>query len=115
MFGYHRYLNALEDCPIIRYEDFTLDPVATMSRLCDLIDIPFDDGFIDRWQHYHNVTGDVHHRSRAGSSLTIKHFPIASVPSSLQKRLANNQDFKAVMKRLDYDSAGSDRALATER
>jgi hypothetical protein len=43
----------------LRYEDFTRDPAAAMRQICTALQLPFDAGFIDKWQGYPYISGDV--------------------------------------------------------
>jgi protein O-GlcNAc transferase len=43
----------------IEYETFCQTPHSAMLRMCRLLGLPYDATFIDKWQAYRNITGDV--------------------------------------------------------
>lgn len=53
-----KYAEAIQGLPLIRFEDFTADPDRELHRLCDGLDVPFDEGYRDRWAAYRTITGD---------------------------------------------------------
>jgi len=43
----------------VSYEDFCRDPGGVLSRACEQLYLPFDQGYAKRWQSYRKVTGDL--------------------------------------------------------
>jgi len=55
---YLRYIRAIQDMPIFKYEDFCRDPAAIIQQICALTGLEYSDD----WQNYasfQNVSGDV--------------------------------------------------------
>ena len=41
------FINQNEDFPTYKYEDFVNDPLAEMKRMCQSLELPFNEGFLD--------------------------------------------------------------------
>ena len=54
---YLKHLTDLSHSSIFRYEDFVDAPQATMMKICQVLDIPYDDSFIDTFSLI-KLTGD---------------------------------------------------------
>ncbi|MBS3734274.1 MAG: tetratricopeptide repeat protein [Phycisphaerae bacterium] len=87
----------------VRYEDFTRDPTGTMRRLCDMLDLPYDDGFLDRWCDYTNVTGDTRSTSRGDPMRTIKPLPPREAPPDLLARFRRHPAYERTLALLGYE------------
>lgn len=57
--GHRRFSQMANSVGRIKYETFCRFPHSTMLRLCRQLGLPYDASFIDKWQAYRNVTGDV--------------------------------------------------------
>jgi hypothetical protein len=58
--AYHGFVTAVDGVPVIRYEDLTADPSATLQTLCDALGCPFDPNALDGFASFRNCTGDLH-------------------------------------------------------
>lgn len=54
---YLQHLNHLENSSVFRYEDFVDNPLSTMMRICQALDITYDESFIDTFSLI-KLTGD---------------------------------------------------------
>lgn len=54
---YLLHLSHFEDCEIFKYEDFVEQPSVILKKICDALDLPFEDSFEDTFGLF-NVTGD---------------------------------------------------------
>jgi len=54
---YLLFLDEYEDVPVLKYEDFAREPKTTMSKLCQMLDLPYTDDFVDTFSIF-RVTGD---------------------------------------------------------
>ncbi len=99
MDGYLRFVRACEGLPIIRYEDFTRAPEATMKTMCDHLNLPYDPSFIRRWHQYTTISGDVV-STRGGNRIT----PLArrEYPARLMERFNATEAYGQALALLGY-------------
>lgn len=57
--GYEAFARQCAGHAFIRYEDFTHSPEAVMQQACMHLELPYDAGFMARWNSYKTITGDV--------------------------------------------------------
>ncbi len=91
----------------VRYEDFTREPVWQMKVICEKLQLPFDESFMEKWYDYKKVTGDTSSQSRGAKLRRIQ--PLARQPVSpeLLEKFRNNDDYWESLKLLGYsDSEG---------
>lgn len=101
--GYHKYLQQVNQFPLIRYEDFTREPTVIMERICRFLELPFDADFMDKWPENNRITGDVWNNSRASGMKQIRHFDIQPLEFSMLRLLSNNADYQRIIHTLDYE------------
>lgn len=102
--GYRRYAEAVQG-RFIRYEDFTTDPQTQMQRLAEGLELPYDPGFLLRWQDNHCITGDNKGASRGSGGEgagEIRPLPRREVDEALASRFAANPDYRSVIRLLGY-------------
>lgn len=95
----NRYIAFLEnyvDVPIIRYEDFVASPSDTMRIICDRLNLPFSDQFIDLFGVF-ALTGD-----SGRSTTTIELKPRRPIDESLKQALDASEPYKRLANRLQY-------------
>lgn len=103
-YGYRRYAEAIGN-RYVQYEAFTRDPLSTMQRICELLELPYDRNFIDRWHENRFVTGDNKKTSRGTSSeeaVRIRSLPRRVIEPELEQQLAENVDYQMSMRLLGY-------------
>lgn len=54
---YHAFLDAHEDIPMFRYEDFVRDPSSVVKHMCHVLQLKFSDNFIDTFDTF-KFSGD---------------------------------------------------------
>ncbi|WP_421132580.1 hypothetical protein [Alteromonas sp. A079] len=52
-----KFLEPFESFQILEYESFVEDPKSTMRRMCDILDLTYDESFVDTFDYF-LVTGD---------------------------------------------------------
>jgi hypothetical protein len=57
--GYTTFCRMAKSTGFIRYEDLCDDPAVTLRRACNMLRLPFDEKFADKWNSYRKVTGDI--------------------------------------------------------
>lgn len=101
--GYHNYVSQRINSSFIRYEDFTRNPDITMRTLCNMLELPFDSTFSEKWQDYDKVTGAVHGKARGSRLTCISPLPHHDIPEELRAALEGNDDYHASLSLLDYE------------
>lgn len=95
-----RYLAFLDHhagSPVIRYEDFVAAPARVLRLLCEVLKLPFRDGFEDLIGVFH-LTGDSGRRGE-----TIESRPRRPVPGDVEQELKDSRPLAALLQRLGYD------------
>lgn len=99
--GYRKYAELCLQTGFIRYEDFSRYPEKVMHELCDRLQIGFDPGFVDKWQGYTKIGGDV--RSRANAETQIRVLPRRPVAPDLRDAFLASDDYRSAIRLLDYE------------
>ncbi len=102
--GYRRYAEAVCGC-YVQYEQFTHAPEATMQRICELLELDYDPGFLDRWHTNTAITGDNKNSSRGTSTAEaprIRPLPRREQDAELEEQLQDNADYQLSLKILGY-------------
>lgn len=73
--GYLSFLKLYEKHPIIKYEDFTLNPERTLKRMTNILDVKYDRDWNKKWTSYIKITGD-----EAAKRLEVKEIKIKPRP-----------------------------------
>ncbi len=97
--GYLRYAEHCRDIGFLRYEDFIAAPGTWMERLCDSLDMPFDANFMDKWQHYETISGEVT-SERAGRE--IRKIERRPLDEGTLDAFATNKHYQAAIGMLGY-------------
>ena len=56
--GYRKFSECAGQIGFIKYEDFCSDPDSKLSHICDVLDIPFDKDYTQRWKFYKRLGSD---------------------------------------------------------
>ena len=86
----------------MRYEDFSREPAVQMERLCSLLALKYDAGFINAWPHNRRVTGDISGQSRGSQFDTIKPLQRRAVDKQLLEKFRDNDDYRLSLELLGY-------------
>lgn len=95
-----RYLFFLEKyskLPIVRYEDFCADPVNTMKSICGLLDLQYNEDFLNTFGDY-KLSGD---SGRSGTK-SIEQRPRREIPESIVAAIENSRHYSNLVARLGY-------------
>jgi hypothetical protein len=65
---YHAFLDAYENVPVFRYEDFVSAPAATMVEICRVFGFNYSETFIDTFDTFH-FSGD---SGRKGATIELR-------------------------------------------
>lgn len=98
--GCEQFAHLAMDLGYVRYEDFTRNPEDALKTICEGLDMDFDPGYAQRWQHNKKITGDVVPGRAQGQ--TIKTLPRQEVTQSLLQAMADNTDYEQVLSALGY-------------
>ncbi|MDU8914002.1 hypothetical protein [Aestuariicoccus sp. MJ-SS9] len=93
---YLAFLEAYEDVPIYRYEDFVADPPSVMSRIAADLQLPFDAGFADLLSLF-ALSGN---SGRQGD--TIAQRPRRPIPEAIALEAKDCSTYKELCQRLYY-------------
>lgn len=96
--GYARFLDDFAAAPVVKYEDFVAEPVATIAALCRLLRVPYDGAFLDRFPAYRAVTGNLARRDDP----TIAHAWRERAPDAWRIELQQHPGYRALLARLSY-------------
>lgn len=59
LYGYLFYIKSASVDQLVKYEDFVDAPDATLRKMVQLLDIPYDPAWRGKWSQYRKVTGDM--------------------------------------------------------
>lgn len=93
---YMLFLDRHADLPVIRYEDFVVEPEATLQRMCDLLDLNYASDFGAVRGLFHLSGGSGRASDRIGPR------PPREVPADLEVELQNSAHHVALCERLGY-------------
>jgi hypothetical protein len=103
--NFHRYAEAVKRSgfPLLKYEDFCLDPKGEMRRLCEMTGLPYSERFL-RFHDFHHVLGDVRMRrpSRGGRLAAIRALPRMHIPARDIRWCEENADMKSANSLFSY-------------
>ncbi len=88
-----------------RYEDFTKDPDAVLSSICSDLELPFDEGYREKWSTYTTITGDTTPTLGRGSTKkTIESFERKPIDDELLEAFRKNEDYQRACALLGYEA-----------
>ena len=97
LLGYRKFAEVARNIGFIRYEDFTRDPLAEMTRLCAMLDLAVDPGFLERWCDYTRITGD------SSSARTIQPAGEPAVEQSIRDAFNSHPNYRMACDLLGYE------------
>ena len=102
--GYYRYACLASENGYVRYEDFTRDPALSMRKICANLEIDYDAGFIDKWQGYSKITGDIiSNEDRRPKYSFFKPAELPVIDAMLYEQLHNCEYYNKSLELLGYD------------
>lgn len=112
MAGYRRFAEIASGIGFIRYEDFCDKPAEVMERLCKILELSYHPGFLEKYQQYTKITGDI---IRPGQQHTLTGEPIGertstiirrppprTAPPELVQRLQDDRNYQETLRILGY-------------
>ena len=90
----------IRNVPIMRYEDFCLDPTEFLKRVCKIFNLEFNPDFQKNF-HRIKMTGDSG-RGRSESLKTIKKLPPKYIPSELLLEASVSDAFQKIASEFRY-------------
>ncbi len=102
--GYRAFAEQAVDIGFVRYEDFTAAPAQRLKQLCDMLFIPYDGAFVDKWSSYTNITGDVSSNSpgRGNALQEIKPLERKTTDERTLEAFRASPDFGVSLELLGY-------------
>jgi len=97
--GYLEFAKIASQIGFIRYEDFTQNPDAELQTLCNNLEIPFDNGYKDKWQDYQKITGDIGNQNPT----EISPQPRRQIEPETLQEIRNNQLYLEAITLLGYE------------
>ncbi|MBO6512399.1 MAG: hypothetical protein JJ974_00350 [Phycisphaerales bacterium] len=102
--GCAEYAKAAVDTGYVRYEDFTNEPEKHIRLICERLEMPYDEGFLNKWWSYTTITGDtVKSVGRGNEFKEIRSFKRRSVDEELLKEFRANEDYQKTCELLGYE------------
>lgn len=93
---YHAFLDAYDECEVIRYEDFVADPPAEMQRICQILNLSYSPDFTQTFSAI-ELSGD---SGRRGDVIGTR--PRRPHPPTLEQEAQDSEAFTKLLARLDY-------------
>ena len=94
---YVTFLRAYEGVPIVRYENFIVDPQLILQDICNILDLPFNEQFLDLFD-VNKLTGD---SGRSGG--VIEPRPRREVGADMSEELLHSKNYEILNTLLQYD------------
>ncbi len=88
----------------VKYEDFTEDPDATLTTICERLRVDFDPAYAQRWAAYDKITGDTAkgNTGRGAAEARIRPLPRRETPEGLLESFRANPDYARTLELLGY-------------
>lgn len=113
MAGYRRFAEIASRIGFIRYEDFCDKPAEVMEKMCRILEVSYDPGFLENYQHYTKITGDIihpgHQQTLTGDPIgsrtpshIIRRPPRRPAPAELVRRLQGDRNYRDSLEILGY-------------
>ena len=93
---YLSFINNFDKKQIVKYENFVLDPINTMKYICRLLELSFNESFIDIYDTF-QITGDSGRKSSSISSREKK-----TIPRNLAQQINNSKNYVSLCELLAY-------------
>ncbi|MEQ1486836.1 hypothetical protein [Methyloglobulus sp.] len=94
---YIAFLRAYEDLPIICFENFIAAPLQIMQEICAILDLPFNEQFMDLFGVY-KLTGD---SGRSGDVIGSR--PRREMRADMKEELFHTKNYEILNNLLQYD------------
>jgi len=98
--GASRFAEAAVQTGFMRFEDFTRDSDTALRELCTGLELEFDPGYLEKWQAYTHVTGDVLPGRGSGGHITP--LPRQAMDENEKRRFCSLPQYQAIINSLGY-------------
>lgn len=93
---YLTFLEAYQDAPLIKYEEFAKSPRIVMKEICEHLKLSYSKEFQDVF-HSFKFSGD---SGRKSSEISLR--PTLELPTDLVKEVRESKSYLELAQRLDY-------------
>lgn len=93
---YRAFLGDHHELPRFRYEDIVAKPEESVRELCDHLQVPFADGFADRFEQF-RLTGD---SGRSGGWIAPR--PRRALDEDMERQLRDAPHYRSLLGELGY-------------
>ncbi len=94
---YLSFLDRYEGLPVMKYEDFCLDPDAFLQKLCALFQVAYAGSYRKRFGQV-RLSGDSGRGSKSEISPRIRR----PIPEAVELELTTSESFRKLLQKLDY-------------
>lgn len=98
--GCRQFARAAKAMGFVRFEDFCVQPHASLKQVCDTLQVNYSDDFIDKFWSYRTITGEVGGGRLEGK--VIKTPSRKPVDPQLLEAFSNNNDYWVTLELLGY-------------
>ena len=112
MAGYRKFAEIAAEIGYVKYEEFCDKPMDTMSHICRVLEVNYDDQFMDHYSAYRKITGDSYSENQQitltgeaigqRSSSQIMRPPRREGWARLVRELEDNADYQRIQEILGY-------------
>ena len=96
--GYQSFLEHFKEARMIKYEEIVSHPVITLSYLCDYLDLPFSDNFINEFYNNRTITGNFNRINEK----TISFSKQPMIEDEWSDQLQNDAQYQPLLETLGY-------------
>lgn len=111
--GFRHFAQIASEIGFIRYEEFCDQPQAVIERMCGILEVSYDPGFLEKYQQYTKITGDIIHPGQQhtvtgdrigerSSNDAIRRPPRRTAPPELLQKLQDDGNYQESLRILNY-------------
>lgn len=104
LYGYLSYIKSASGEQLVKYEDFVDDPDATLRKMVQSLDIPYDPAWRSQWSQYRKVTGDppTVHITQETTEAAIKRRPRPPVAPKVLEAFERSRTYQEILALTGY-------------
>ena len=112
MAGFRRFAQIASEIGFIRFEEFCDQPKAVMEKICRILEVSYDPGFLEKYQQYTKITGDIirpgQQHTLTGEQIgerttnAIRRPPPRPAPPELLQQLKDDVNYREILQILGY-------------
>lgn len=116
---YQKYLETIKsyNIPVFKFEDFCRTPKKELQKICNYLEIPYDESFTTKFSEFKKVNGDTQIKkgSRGGKSKTIRPISRKIIEPSHIQIIESNKFFRECNEMFDYSASYYNSAMQTSQ